>query len=378
MSTHPDAAFAVGEIAGDVLEQLGEAPRVVIVFATVHHAASMRLIVEAFHQLLHPASLIGATASSILGGSLDSDGRPAISVWASTIRDSSAVSFEVVSDAGGRTSISGLDHGGLAKSDLLVLLSDPFLFPIRTLLDELSQRYPRLEIVGGIASGAPALGANRFVCNRLTSSDGAVGLLLRNVDVAIVLAQASEPVGDLMTVTATSGTTLVELAGRPALTRLSEALGHLDEAAAHAALKHVQLGVASDETAAESGPDAFTMLDVTGIESSSRVIRLDSEVASGTTVQFHLRSGAAAAANVWNALTDAPADAGTSAIAFVSKHRNELLFHEPHTDANVITDWAGGPILAGMATLGEIGRAGSKTTVHGHAAAIALFREYDN
>ncbi|NOX29484.1 MAG: hypothetical protein GXP35_05470 [Actinobacteria bacterium] len=338
----------------------------------------MPLIVQALHQLLHPASLVGATASSVLGGSLDSDGRPAISVWASTNRGSSAVRFEAVSNADGRTSIRGLNHAGLATSGLLVLFSDPFSFPTRTLVDELSRRYPQIKIVGGIASGAPAAGGNRLVCDRLTASGGAVGLTFGNVDVAIVLAQAGEPIGDIMTVTAASGPNLVELAGRPALTHLIEALGHLDDAARFAALKHVQLGIASDESAPESGAGAFTMLEVTGTESSSRVVRLDREVAPGTTAQFHLRSGAAAAANVWKALTDAPANGGGSALVFVSKHRNEVLFHEPHTDANTITDWAGGPILAGMATLGEIGPARSRTTVHAYAAAIALFRDYDN
>ena len=58
ISEHPTAALAVGEVVGSVLEQVGEAPDVAIVFVSGHEPASLTDIADAIRTAFHVAANI--------------------------------------------------------------------------------------------------------------------------------------------------------------------------------------------------------------------------------------------------------------------------------------------------------------------------------
>ncbi|HKY68370.1 MAG TPA: hypothetical protein VJM49_18435, partial [Acidimicrobiales bacterium] len=57
LSVHPDAAEATGEVAGRVLEHLGAAPDLAVLFCSPHHVDAVADIAAAVRALLAPAVL---------------------------------------------------------------------------------------------------------------------------------------------------------------------------------------------------------------------------------------------------------------------------------------------------------------------------------
>ena len=72
VSEHPLATHAVGEVVGQVLEQVGPAPDVAVVFATGGFAGAMEDIASTVRATLAPSTLVGATAVSVLARRRDS------------------------------------------------------------------------------------------------------------------------------------------------------------------------------------------------------------------------------------------------------------------------------------------------------------------
>src|SRR5690606_28415370 len=67
-SEHPVPAQAVGEAVGQILEQLGTDPDLVVLFVTTPFAGAMEDLADAVARLLTPRAFVGATASAVLGG----------------------------------------------------------------------------------------------------------------------------------------------------------------------------------------------------------------------------------------------------------------------------------------------------------------------
>ena len=85
LSEHPLPTHATGEVVGDVLEHLGEAPDLAVLFVAAAHTGAMEDIASAVRQLLRPRVLIGCTAGTVVGASREVEDLPAISLWAGRI-----------------------------------------------------------------------------------------------------------------------------------------------------------------------------------------------------------------------------------------------------------------------------------------------------
>jgi len=68
VSEHPLATHAVGEVVGHILDEIGDQPDAAIVFVTEPFAGATEDIAATIRATLRPGSLIGATASSVVGG----------------------------------------------------------------------------------------------------------------------------------------------------------------------------------------------------------------------------------------------------------------------------------------------------------------------
>ncbi|HVL93319.1 MAG TPA: hypothetical protein VM264_08235, partial [Acidimicrobiales bacterium] len=67
LSEHPVPAHAVGEVAGQVLEALGPAPDLAVLFVTPPHAGALEDAIGAIRDILRPAALLGCAAVSVVG-----------------------------------------------------------------------------------------------------------------------------------------------------------------------------------------------------------------------------------------------------------------------------------------------------------------------
>jgi small ligand-binding sensory domain FIST len=375
MSEHPMATHATGEVVGHVLEALGDAPDLAVLFVTAPHAGALEDIARTVRELLHPGTLLGVTAVSVLGGDREVEEQPAVTLWAARLGapvtpvrlDASVPSIGIA--------VSGLDHElvGNARERTLLLLADPFSMPVDGFLDAAPDTYPGLRIIGGLASAARGPGGNRLVLDDHQYTDGAIGALLPPVDtLTAVVSQGCRPIGIPMTVTRSDGRIIYELAGRPALERLVELLEGLDAEERALAQRGIHLGRVINEHKIDFGRGDFLIRTVLGGDRDVGAIAVGDEVDIGATVQFQVRDAESADQDLRELLAGRRAN---GALVFTCNGRGTHLFGQPDHDARVINAHVDGGATAGMFCAGELGPIGDRSFLHGFTASILLFED---
>lgn len=373
LSVHPVAATATGEVAGALLEALGESPDLVVVFASTPHTGAVEDIVGALRSILRPAALVGCTASSIAGGAQEIEEEPALSALAVRFGPGTSparsVRLDVVPDGEGGATLRGLPTE-LAAGSTLVLLADPFSFPADPVLGRLAEEQPDLLVLGGLASAARGPGGNRLVLDGAVHDQGAVGVLLpADLPVTAIVSQGCRPIGQPMTVTGATGNLLESLASEPALPlllRLVEALEPDDRALA---ARGLHVGRVVDESREVFGTGDFLIRNVMGAVRERQAVAVGDEIAVGTTVQFQVRDAASADAELRHLLAGHD---GSGALLFTCNGRGRHLFGVEHHDAELVAEAASGA-AAGMFCAGEIGPIGGRSFLHGFTASVLLF-----
>jgi small ligand-binding sensory domain FIST len=366
LSEHPNPAVAVGEVTGQVLDVLGTAGAdLALLFVTGHHAAALADAGDVVRTLLHPATLLGVTAVSVLANGREVEETPAVSLW-----------------AGRFGAVHPLRYGPGAEPtappfepSALVLLGDPFSFPAEEAFASLAERFPGLPVIGGMASAARGPGGNRLLLDDAVVGAGAVGAFLGpGLEVETVVSQGCRPVGRPYAVTAAEGNVVRELAGQPPMRRLealaTDELSEDEVATINRGGLHV--GRVIDERKVDPGRGDFLVRNVVGAREADGALTVGGAVQLGQTLQFQIRDARAADADLRAAL------AGRSAAAsllFTCTGRGQRLFGRPDHDATAVRDAFGAIPLAGGFCAGELGPVGGRNHVHGFTASLALFRE---
>ncbi len=228
LSTLADAPRAATEAARAAQEQLGPFPAdLVLVFCSGAHLDDPAATLDAVHEVLAPGALSGCGAGGVLGAGREVEGGTAISVWAAHLGGGRAEAFHAaVEQRDDAVSIDGFPV--LEGASALVLLPDPYSFPTEQVLAELPSAAPGVPVLGGLASGRSQDGAVLFH-DRDVHTAGAVGVRLDGLEVLPCVSQGAAPIGPELTVTAGEGNLIAELAGRPALERLRDAVEALDD-----------------------------------------------------------------------------------------------------------------------------------------------------
>jgi len=377
LSQHPIAAHAVGEVAGGILEQLdGEPPDLLVVFVSPHFAGALDEMAAALRRLLEPATLVAMTALAVVGGAVEAERVPAVSVWAARLEGLvTPVSLQLVDTPEGAAvrgwPPSGAEDDPTAGPHTLLLLVDPFTFPTEAFLARLADDRPELQVIGGLASAAPGPGGNRLAVDGEIRSDGAVGVLLGGpTRVRALVSQGCRPVGSAYIVTEAHDNVIGALGGTPTLERLAEIAATLPEEE-RALLAHgLQIGIVVDEHQAEFGHGDFLVRSVLGANRADGSITVGTDVDVGRTVQFQVRDADAADEDLGATLAGAHA---AGALLFACTGRGEQLFDAPNHDAEMVEDLLGPLPVAGAFCAGEIGPVGGRNEVHAFTASLALF-----
>ena len=83
LSLHPTPVEAVGEVAGEILEQFdGARPDLLVCFASPHHAGAFDDVMGGLRKVLEPEAAIGATMVGVAGGGVEVENAPGLSVLA--------------------------------------------------------------------------------------------------------------------------------------------------------------------------------------------------------------------------------------------------------------------------------------------------------
>jgi small ligand-binding sensory domain FIST len=372
LSVHPTPVEAVGEVAGEIIERFeGDRPDALVWFASPHHVGAFEDIARGLRSLLEPATMIAATAVAVVGGRREVEDAPALSAFAAR--------FD-----GGRVDLMHLD--AIAADDelmilgwpdavpargTLVLLADPYTFPVANFLRLMNEQVPDLEIVGGLASAAAGPGGNRLAGDERVTTSGAVAVLLSDeIPVRPVVSQGCRPIGQALTVTRAERNLVEELAGRSAVERLQELVLAADEAERDLMRNGLHLGVVVDEHRSEFRRGDFLVRNLFGVDQARGALAVGDQLEVGQTVQFHVRDAQAADEDLRALLAPETADA---ALVFTCNGRGLRFFGEPDHDASVVDDLLGTLPVAGAFCAGEIGPIGGRNFLHGYTASVALF-----
>jgi small ligand-binding sensory domain FIST len=316
-------------------------------------------------------ALIGCGAQGVVGSGRELE-RGGVAVWAAALPGATITPFHAEAVPAGETgfAIAGLPPTG--DADAVIVLADPYSFPAELLLGELAEERPGLPVVGGLASAGTGGGGGLLMLGDDLVAGGGVGVALGGLEVVPCVSQGARPVGPEMVVTAGGGNVIEELASKPALERLREAIAGLEPDDQSLAAGGLLLGIVIDENKPEYERGDYLIRGLIGADQESGALRVGERVRVGQTVRLQVRDGRSADEDLRAALDGLPRDPA-GALLFTCNGRGSHMFDQPDHDARALDEAFGGAPVAGFFCAGEIGPVGSRSFLHGFTATMAVF-----
>src|SRR6185369_12058792 len=129
-----DHGPAVGEVAGEVLERLGRRPDLAMLFLTPHHGGALEDAAAAVRAILEPATLLGCAAVAVAGVGREVEDGPAVTLWAG--RMGTVAPIQLGAEIGSLgPELTGWPDDLPFEPAALLLLADPFTFPVDSLFE---------------------------------------------------------------------------------------------------------------------------------------------------------------------------------------------------------------------------------------------------
>jgi small ligand-binding sensory domain FIST len=374
----PSAATDAAVVARAGLD--GRPADLAVVFASVHHAPVADQVLEAVHDAVSPAGLIGCVGEAVVGGAREVESEPAVSVWLGAFAARvETFHMQFVSTESGGAFAGWRFYPGVADGQMPVhlMISDPFTFPADLLLEHLNEALPGAIVIGGNASGGDQAGQTILLQDREIHRDGAVGARLPDsVGVRTLVSQGCRPIGDALVVTQAQQNVVFELAGRPTLERLRETVASLAPPDRELVAHGLHVGRAIDEYKTEHGTGDFLVRGVIGADPDTGAVAVGDHLQVGQTLRFHVRDAATADEELRALLEREVGDLPgrpAGALLFTCNGRGTRLFPSPNHDARLVSSFLGGIPVAGFFCAGELGPVGGKNFVHGFTASLAIF-----
>jgi small ligand-binding sensory domain FIST len=377
ISTTPESRSAGAEAGRAVAQALDGVPAdLALVFASGEHAGTPEAALEAVHDAVEPAALVGCAAGGVLGSGRELEGGgPGLAVWAASFGgDGGATAFHAtVEELEDAAKIEGLPP--LDGSSAAILLADPYSFPTDVVLGLLGEHAPGVPVLGGIASADAPTGPLFFDDD--THEQGAVGVSLEGVDVIPCVSQGAAPLGRELTITAAEGNIIHELAGRPALATVERIIGELSPRERGLVAGGLLIGIVIDSGKPEFEQGDFLVRGVLGADPDTGSIAVGASVRTGQVVRLHARDALSADEDLTRALRlqSAAMAGGTpaGALLFSCNGRGRAMFGAPDHDAEAVARELGDVPAAGFFAAGEIGPVGGRSFLHGFTATLAVF-----
>ena len=375
ISTNPDTASAINEVAKATLEQLGDTPDVAILFASAEHGMTLAEQTSQLSKTLNAQALIGCTGESIVGNGEEVERRSAISLWLGKFSNVDIVPFRMEFDreAGRVKGWPTKSDGAWTEGSLLLVLADPFSFPADILLSQLNEEPVPIRVAGGMASASHVPGTNQIILGGESFDSGASAILLRgDVQATTVVSQGCRPIGEHFVITKADRNWIHELGGFPTMKKLEELFNTLATSEKRMVQQGLHIGRVVSEYQDRFEQGDFLVRNVIQADEETGGLAITDYVRAGQTVQFHIRDESTADSEMKQLMSKVESKP-EGALLFTCNGRGTRLFSEPHHDAQVIQGAFGDIPLAGFFAAGELGPIGGKNFTHGFTASTVLF-----
>jgi small ligand-binding sensory domain FIST len=379
MSELDNTAEAIADVVGQVRDALSGAPDLLLLFASPAHMSDYDDLSATLLEALPCNTLIGCSGGGIVGGGIEVEHQPAISLTAARLPDVELNVFRLEDDLpddpdGWR---ERLDIAADAEP-IFVLLPDPFSFSTEKCIAGLDAAYPKAPTVGGLASGSGTPGGNALFAGDTAYGTGAVLLSLHgNIVLDPIIAQGCRPVGEPMLVSSCEGPVIFALDNKPPGEALRTVHAQLDDDAQDLMRNALFLGIEMKDQVEYRAGD-FLIRNIVGLNPDGNAMAVAAKLRQWQAVQFHLRDAAASTADLGNQLDryidDKPKTSAAGAVLFSCLGRGEHLYGETGHDSALFREKIGDIALGGFFCNGEIGPVGGRTFVHGYTSAFGVFR----
>jgi small ligand-binding sensory domain FIST len=377
LSADPDPLHGATMAAREVADGLdGAEPDLAMVFASGAHLTVPEAVLAAIGAELGPETLVGCGAGGVLGAGRELESGTGVAVWAAALDAGSARPFHATVTGDGDTGVlEGLPE--LGADSALILLSDPYSFPTDGVLDGLAREAPGVPVLGGLSSARTPQGDAALFAGDAVRAEGAVGVCLDGVEMIPCVSQGATPLGPEMTITAGEDNVIHELAGRPAVQAIENAVAELPLDERALVLAGLMIGIVIDGGKPEYGHGDFLVRGILGADPETGAISVGATVAPGQVVRLHARDADSADADLRRELRLRAAAIGgqrpAGALVFSCNGRGRSMFGTRDHDASMVQHVLGAPPAAGFFAAGEIGPVGGRSFLHGFTATVAVF-----
>jgi len=385
LSTDPDARVAEERCVATLGAALVDAPDLLLVFANHHYGEALDGLGRRLRAATGARLLAGCTGGMLIGGAREVEEGPAISILAARLPGVEVRAQHILArhDAAEDWTFSAFPELARPDEGNLLLLADPFTFPMPEFLAFLDGELPGVQAVGGMASGGLGPGQNLLFLDDDVLHYGALALSLEGgVQVRSAVSQGCRPVGDPYVITSCRDHRITHLRGRKAAGVLLQMLEKLPEGDRRLFRKGAMVGLAVD--ARKRSFDAGDLLarNIIGLHPKEESIAVtDSSIRAGMTIQFLVRDAESASVDLketlatkarqWNREHLEPQEVG--ALLFSCGGRGTRLFRSFHHDVGCLQEvWGPDLPVAGFFANGEIGPVGGRSFLHGYTASVAL------
>lgn len=376
LSTQPDTYSAAQDCAKRAVDELqGLDPELALFFYSPQHQEALEPAIERINEEVGRAIIIGCTTEAVIGESQEIEDGPALSIWVANFGGASLEGFAVnLEDTADGQALVGFPLLG-SNAGGVMLLADPMTFPTQALLAGLNADYPRLPIVGGMASGGFGDLGHTLVFNGEVKRSGAVGVVFgKDARMQPIVSQGCIPIGEPYVITSAERNVILELGGKAPLQRLRDIVLRMPrEEQSLLQGTPPMLGLLVDEYNETPSQGDFLVRNVAQVNLESGALAVGDVVEVGQTVQFHLRDAKAAHQELSALLSSKITSLAEAAVMFVCNGRGSGLFGAPNHDIETVETELGHIPAAGMFCAGEIGPIGGRNFVHGYTASIAVF-----
>jgi small ligand-binding sensory domain FIST len=384
LSTAEPTPQAVEEVCEHTRARLAGDADLAILFFSPHHVRAADVLARTVQQRLSPRCLVGCVAESVIGGDCEIEQKPAVSLWVSRWQRPIAMTpfhLELERTADGPSLFGWPDEltGADPRQTAVLLLGDPFTFPIDLYLRRVNEDAAGVRVLGGMASGIRAAGQCRLVYQNSVKDQGAVGVLLQGeLGLRSIVSQGCRPIGRPLVVTRAKDNLILELGGKTPLAHLQELWPTLTPEEQNLFQQGLHVGRVLNEYRGDFQRGDFLVRNVLALERQTGALAITDRVRVGQTVQFHVRDAATADEDLHALLrldVSAHDRKPAAALLFSCNGRGTRLFDHPHHDARAVRAETGDVPLAGFFAQGELGPVGGQNFIHGFTASIALFEE---
>jgi small ligand-binding sensory domain FIST len=263
-----------------------------------------------------------------------------------------------------------------------LVFADPFEMDAEAWLKSWSGSYPKLPVLGGLASGRNDQPGTQLYLNGDVFEAGGVAIAFSGgVQLANVISQGCTPIGETWTITKVQENIIHEIGNRPAYQVLVDTFNQLSADQQTRARGNLFIGLAMDEYREEFHRGDFLIRNLIGADSKSGAIAVGAFPRPGQTLQFQRRDARAATEDLSELLDKAQRELSQRTVyggcLCSCNGRGHRLFGYRNHDASMVESRLGPLGLAGFFCNGEIGPVGGRNFLHGYTASLALFASHD-